>query len=72
MVEFSLVKWHKCLGCHMVMEKGTHMDVNLSNIAVVYSAVVGDRGAKQGTFLNACSSSKKHLAACAHFLISSL
>ena len=39
-VEFSLVKWLKCLGCHMVMEKGTHMDANLSNIAIVYSAVV--------------------------------
>ena len=40
MVEFSLVKAHKCLGCHMVMEKVTCMDVNLSNIAIVYSAVV--------------------------------
>ena len=40
MAEFSLVKWLKCLGHHMVMEKGTHMDANLSNIAMVYSAVV--------------------------------
>ena len=29
MVEFSLVKWHKCLGCHIVKGKGTCMDVNL-------------------------------------------
>ena len=40
MVESSLVKWHKCLGCQMVVEKGTCMDVNLSNIVMVYSAVV--------------------------------
>ena len=40
MVEFSLVKWHKCLEYHMVMEKGIGMDVNLSNITMVYSAVV--------------------------------
>ena len=38
--EFSLVKWLKCLGCHMVMEKCTYMDANLSNIVIVYSAVV--------------------------------
>ena len=37
---FSPVKWVKCLGCHMVVEKGTHIDANLSNIAIVYSAVV--------------------------------
>ena len=40
MAEFSLVKWLKCLGCHMVIEKGTCMDANLSNIVMVYSAVV--------------------------------
>ena len=40
MVEFSPVEWHKCLGCHIIIEKGTHMDVNLSNIVMVYSAVV--------------------------------
>ena len=40
MVEFSPGKWLKCMGCHMVMEKGTHMDANLSNIAIVYLAVV--------------------------------
>ena len=40
MVEFSPVKWLKCLGCHVVMEKGTHTDANLRNIAIVYSAVV--------------------------------
>ena len=40
MAEFSLVKWLKCLECHMVMEKGTHIDANLSAIAIVYSAVV--------------------------------
>ena len=39
-VEFSLVKWLKCLGCHVVMENGTHMDANLSNSAIVYSALV--------------------------------
>ena len=38
--EFSPVKWLKCLGCHMVMEKGTCMDANLSNNTMVYSAVV--------------------------------
>ena len=27
-VEFSPVKWHKYLGCHIVKEKGTHMDVD--------------------------------------------
>ena len=37
--EFSLVKWFKCLGCHMVMEKGIQMDTNLSNIVIVYSTV---------------------------------
>ena len=26
---FSPIKWHKCLGCHIVKEKGTYMDVNL-------------------------------------------
>ena len=40
MVEFSPVKWLKFLGCHMVMEKGTHIDANLINIAIVLSAVV--------------------------------
>ena len=40
MARFSQVKWHKCLECHMVMGKDTHMDVNLSNIVMVYSAVV--------------------------------
>ena len=39
MAEFSLVKWPKCLGYHMVREKGTCMDANLSNIVIVYSAV---------------------------------
>ena len=39
-VEFSSVKWLKCLGCHVVMEKDTGMDANLSNIVIVYSAVV--------------------------------
>ena len=29
MAEFSLVKWSQCLGCHMVVKKGTHIDVNL-------------------------------------------
>ena len=29
MAEFSTVKWHRCLGCHIMKEKGTHMDVNL-------------------------------------------
>ena len=24
MVEFSLVKWSKFMGCHMVVKKGTH------------------------------------------------
>ena len=38
--EFSPVKWLKYLGFHMVMEKGTHMDANLSNIVIGYSAVV--------------------------------
>ena len=40
MAEFSPVKWLKCLGCHIVVEKGTHTDANLSNIAIVYSVVV--------------------------------
>ena len=40
MAEFSLVKWLKYLGCHVVMYKGTCMDVSSSNIAKVYSAVV--------------------------------
>ena len=38
-VEFSPNNWLKCLGCHMVMEKGTHIDVNLSYVEMVYSAV---------------------------------
>ena len=29
MVEFSPVRWHKCLVCHIIKEKGTYMDVNL-------------------------------------------
>ena len=40
MVEFSLVKWLKCRGCNVVAEKGTHIDANLSDIVIVYSAVV--------------------------------
>ena len=40
MVEFSLIKWLKCLGYHVVVEKDSHMDANLSNITIVYSAVV--------------------------------
>ena len=40
MVEFSLVKWLQCLGCHVVVEKGTCIDANLSNIVIVYSAAV--------------------------------
>ena len=35
MVEFSLVKWSKCLGCHMVVKKGTHIDNNLTNFCDV-------------------------------------
>ena len=40
MAEFSPVKWLKCLGCHLVVEKGTCIDGILSNIVIVYSAVV--------------------------------
>ena len=40
MAEFTLVRWLKCLGCHLVMQKGTHTDANLSNIVIVYSAFV--------------------------------
>ena len=39
-VKFSPGKLLKGLGCLMVMEKGTHMDANLCNIVIVYSAVV--------------------------------
>ena len=39
-VEFSLVKWIKCLGCHKGVKKGIHIDANLSNIVIVYSTVV--------------------------------
>ena len=38
-VAFSPVKWSKCLGCHMVVKQGTHIDVNLRNFAMLYSAV---------------------------------
>ena len=41
-VEFSLIKWSKCLGCHMVVKQGIHMDVNMSNFVMLYSAVVVD------------------------------
>ena len=40
LVEFSPVKWLKCLGCHMVIGKSTCMDANLNNIARVYLPVV--------------------------------
>ena len=40
MAEFSLAKWLKCVGYHVVMEKDTCMDANSSNIAIVYSTVV--------------------------------
>ena len=40
MAEFSPVKWSKCLGCHMVVMKGRHINVNLRKFAMLYSAVV--------------------------------
>ena len=35
-----LVTWLKYLGCHMIKDKGTHMDNNSSNIVIVYPVVV--------------------------------
>ena len=40
MAEFSPVTGSNALGCHMVVEKGTHIHAILSNPAMVYSAVV--------------------------------
>ena len=32
MVEFSPIKWSKCLGCHMVMKKDTHILTKFYNV----------------------------------------
>ena len=40
MAEFSPAKWSKYLRCHMVVKKGTHIDDNLGNFAMLYLAIV--------------------------------
>ena len=40
MAELSPVKWSKCLGYHMVVKRGTYIDDNLGNFAMLYLAIV--------------------------------